>query len=75
VVERLLQVVHGAFERQRVEDPMGHVGVVHSRHPGPHRAEQRLDDHVPAELLEGLERVLGSLARDRPRRGHAGPGQ
>ena len=54
-----------------MEDAVGDVGVVHARHPRPHRAEQRLDDDVAAELLEGLERVVGALAGDRPRRGHA----
>ena len=73
--QRLLQVVDGALERQRVEDAVRDVGVVHARHPGAHRAEQRLDDHVAAELVEGLERVLGALAGDRPRRRHPGPGQ
>jgi hypothetical protein len=58
-----------------VEDPVRDIGVVHARHPGAHRAEQRLDDHVAAELLERSERILGALAGDRPRRGHARPGQ
>ena len=71
VRQRLLQVVDGALELQRMEDAVGHVGVVDARHPRPHRAEQRLDDDVPAELLEGLQRIVGALAGDRPRRGHA----
>ena len=73
--QRLLEVVDGALERQRVEDAVRDVGVVDARHPGAHRAEQRLDDHVAAELLEGVERVLDALAGDRPRRRHAGSGQ
>ena len=73
--ERLLQVVDGALELERVEDAVGDVAVVDPRHPGAHRAEQRLDDDVAAELVEGLERVLGALAGDRPRRGDPGPGQ
>jgi hypothetical protein len=71
VAQRLLQVVDGALELQRLEDAVGDVGVVHPRHPRSHRAEQRLDDDVAAELREGLERVVGALAGDGPRRGHA----
>jgi hypothetical protein len=58
-----------------VEDAVRDVSVVDARHPGAHRAEQRLDDHVAAELVEGLERVVAALAGDRPRRRQAGPGQ
>ena len=58
-----------------MEDAVRDVAVVDARHPGAHRAEQRLDDHVAAELVEGLERVVAALAGDRPRRRHAGPGE
>src|SRR3954467_1591005 len=61
VGQRLLQVVDRALELQRVEDAGGGVGAVPPRHPRPHRAEQRLDDDVAAELLERLERVVGAL--------------
>jgi hypothetical protein len=73
--QRLLQVVDGPLEPQRVEDAVCDVGVVDAGHPGAHRAEQRLDDHVAAELLEPGERILGTLAGDRARRRHPGPGE
>ena len=73
--QRLLEVVDGALERERVKDAVRDVRVVHARHPGAHRAEQRLDDHVAAELLERRERIVGALAGDRARRRHAGLGQ
>ena len=75
VRQRFLQVVHGSFELQRAEHPLRDVGIVHAHHADPHRAEQRLDDHVAAELGERLQGVGGPLAGDRARGGQAGAGQ
>ena len=72
VRQRFLQVVHGPFELQRAEHPLRDVGIVHAHHADPHRAEQRLDDHVAAELGESLQGVGGPLAGDRARGGQAG---
>ena len=70
--ERLLQVVHGPLELQRTEHPLRDVAIVHAHHAESHRAEQRLDDHVAAELGKRLQGVGGPLAGDRARGGQAG---
>jgi hypothetical protein len=69
VRQRFLQVVHSPFELQRAEHPLRDVGIVHAHHADPHRAKQRLDDHVAAELAERLEGVGRPLAGDRARGG------
>ena len=61
--QRLLEVVHGPLEVQRTEHALRDVVIVHTHHAETHRAEQRLDDYVAAELSECLQRVGGPLAR------------
>ena len=73
--QRLLQVVHRPFELQGAKHPLRDVAIVHPHHAQPHRAEERLDDHVAAELGEGLHGVGGPLAGDGARGGQAGAGQ
>ena len=53
---------------------MRHVAVLDPHDPVAHRAEQRLDDDVAAQLLERQHRIVVSLAHDRRRRGYAGLG-
>jgi hypothetical protein len=75
VRQRLLQVVDGALELERAEHPHRDVGVLDAHHAVTHRAEQRLDDHVAAELGERLLGVGRPLAGDRAGGGQAGARQ
>ena len=54
---------------------MGHIAILDAHDPVTHRAEQRLDHDVAAQLLERLHRVVVALADDRGRRGQPGQGQ
>src|SRR4051794_25564322 len=72
VRHRLLLGVDGPLYLERAEHALGDVAVLDARHAEPHRAEERLDDHVVAEVVEGRERVLGALGCDRPRCRHPG---
>ena len=54
---------------------MGQVAVLDAHDPVAHRAEQRLDDDIAAELVECLHRVVVALADGRGRGCHPGEGQ
>ena len=66
VVDGALEVVHAADRLDGAEHPARHLLVAHPDHAQPHRAEQRLHDHV-AQLAEGRDRLLGALADRRSR--------
>ena len=57
---------------RRPEHPPGQLRVGHADQPPALRPEQRLDHHVAAQRLEGVQRRVGRLA-DPGRRAPAGP--
>jgi hypothetical protein len=74
VGQRLLQVVDGPLDLQRPEHPLRDVRVLDARHPEAHRAEERLDDHVGAELAKASSAsparshaIVRGVGRPRPR--------
>jgi len=72
VVEELLQAIDVAPQLQGAEETIGAVGVADPDHALALGAEQRLDDDVPAELLERRQRVAEALCHDRARGRQAG---
>jgi hypothetical protein len=65
--DRALDVVDGRLELQGTKHPMGHVSILEAHDRVAHRAEQRLDHDVAAQLVEGLHRVVVAFAHDRGR--------
>src|SRR2546422_7124539 len=52
VVDRALNIIYPPQRLQRAEHAERHLLIAHAHHAEPHRAEQRLHDHV----AEGAER-------------------
>jgi hypothetical protein len=64
VRHELLQAVHVPAELESAQRAVGGVGVGHADHALALRAEERLEDDVAAELLEGGQRVVEALGHD-----------
>ena len=64
----LLQAEHVAAELQGAEHAIGGVAVADPYHATTLRAEERLDDHVAAQLLVGEHGIVETLSDHRARR-------
>ena len=70
--DRTTHVVDRSLQRQRPKRAVRQVAILDAHDPVAHRAKQRLDHDIAAQLLEGQHRIVVALAGGRGLCGHAG---